>query len=82
MQRENRYATESEIQAMQALVDKAMQDGAFGLSSGLLYIPGNFAAPDGTPKVRPQVAHQYGGFYASHMRSEGSAVLQAVQGNY
>jgi N-acyl-D-amino-acid deacylase len=78
MQKENRYATTQELQAMQSLVEKAMQDGAFGLSSGLLYIPGTFAAPDELQKLAT-VAYQYAGFYASHMRSEGASVLQAVQ---
>jgi N-acyl-D-amino-acid deacylase len=78
MQRENRHATAQEMQAMQSLVDTAMQDGAYGLSSGLIYIPGNFAPPAELQKLAT-VAHQYGGFYASHMRSESSGVLQAVQ---
>jgi len=63
------------------LVDKAMQDGAFGLSSGLLYIPGNFAAPDELQKLAA-VAHQYGGFYASHMRFRRLSCITSSSRNY
>lgn len=78
MQRDNRHANTQEMQAMQLLVEEAMQAGAFGLSSGLIYIPGNFAPPQELQKLAA-VVHKYEGFYASHMRSEGSEVLNAVQ---
>ncbi|WP_371195631.1 amidohydrolase family protein [Glaciecola sp. SC05] len=78
MQRENRHATAAEIEAMERLVAQAMGDGAFGLSSGLIYIPGSFAPP-AELEALANVAHSYEGFYASHIRSEGSDVLNALQ---
>ncbi len=41
----NRKATPDEIEKMKALAEQAMRDGAFGLSTGLFYVPGNFSPP-------------------------------------
>lgn len=78
MQRDNRHANVQEMEAMRSLVKDAMQAGAFGLSSGLIYIPGSFAPPEELQEL-VKVVSEYDGFYASHMRSEGSEVLNAVQ---
>ncbi len=64
-----RRATPAEIEVMQALVDRAMQDGALGLSSGLEYDPGFYAAPEELAALASVVA-RYGGYYASHVRDE------------
>jgi N-acyl-D-amino-acid deacylase len=60
-----------ELQAMEALVAKAMREGALGLSTGLIYTPGTYAK---TPEVvaLAKVAAQYNGIYASHIRNEGN----------
>lgn len=74
----NRQATPEEIQKMQALVEQAMRDGAVGFSTGLIYIPGTYS---NTAEVvaLAKAAAKYGGVYASHMRDEGSKVIQAIE---
>jgi N-acyl-D-amino-acid deacylase len=78
MGRANRDATEAELVAMEALVEKAMQEGAVGLSTGLIYIPGTYTK---TPEIirLAKVAARYNGIYASHMRDEGDSVTQAIE---
>ena len=77
MGRANRDATPEEMQRMESIVDKAMQDGAVGLSTGLIYIPGTYTK---TPEIvsLAKVAAKYNGLYASHMRDEGDSVTQAI----
>ena len=77
MNRDNRHATDDEMSQMKVLVNKAMEDGAFGLSSGLIYIPGNFAPPGELVELAHTVK-QYSGIYATHMRSEGKNIIEAV----
>ena len=74
----DRAATPEEISRMQALVEKAMREGAVGFSTGLIYIPGTYS---NTPEVvaLAQAASQFGGVYASHMRDEGEKVLEAIE---
>jgi len=74
----NRVATPEEIEKMQALVAKAMQDGAVGFSTGLIYIPGTYADTAEVVALA-KIAGRYGGVYASHMRDEGPQVLQAIE---
>lgn len=74
---ENRRATPEEIAKMQALVEKGMQDGAMGLSTGLIYIPGTYADTEEVVALAKSAA-KYGGIYASHMRDEGAKVLEAI----
>lgn len=74
---ENRTPTPSELRRKQDLVDKAMQDGAFGLSTGLKYLPGAFAETDEVIALA-RVAAKYGGVYTSHIREEGLGLLNAV----
>src|ERR1035438_6913225 len=73
----NRLATPEEIRKMQALVDRAMRDGAVGFSTGLEYIPGTYS---NTAEVvaLAKAAAAHGGVYASHMRDEGEHVLEAI----
>lgn len=74
----NRDPTETELVQMEALVAKAMQDGAVGLSTGLIYIPGTYSK---TPEIirLAKVASLHGGVYASHMRDEGDSVAFAIE---
>jgi N-acyl-D-amino-acid deacylase len=71
-----RPATAAEIETMKALVDRAMRDGAMGLSSGLEYEPGRFATPEEIASLASVVA-RYGGYYASHVRDEENDVFNA-----
>jgi N-acyl-D-amino-acid deacylase len=73
----NRAATPEEIQRMQALIEKAMEDGAVGFSTGLIYIPGTYASTEEVVALG-KAAGKHGGTYASHMRDEGEHVLEAI----
>jgi len=74
---EQREPTAEELEQMKKLVVEAMEQGAFGLSTGLEYTPGGFADTDEVIALC-QIAANYGGFYATHIRSEDKAVLEAV----
>mgnify|MGYP001591329468 CR=1 FL=1 len=74
----NRYPTTAELDRMKVLVDAAMRDGAIGLSTGLAYIPGTFAATDELIALA-STARERGGIYISHMRDEGGKVLDSVR---
>jgi N-acyl-D-amino-acid deacylase len=67
-----------EQKAMEALVEKGMKEGAVGLSTGLIYVPGTYSK---TPEVigLAKAASLYGGVYASHIRDEGDHVTAAVE---
>lgn len=72
-----REPTPEELAKMEALVDRAMRDGAVGLSTGLIYPPGTYSR---TEEIIPlaRVAAARGGLYASHMRSEGTRIFAAL----
>lgn len=74
---ENRLATEEELKAMQNLVQTAMDDGAFGMSTGLKYIPGAYSNTEEVVALASTVSKN-GGFYATHMREEGIGLLASV----
>lgn len=74
----NRRATESEVQRMREIVRQAMLDGAFGLSTGLFYVPGNFTPTEEVVELA-RVAGAMGGMHISHMRDESAQVLQSVR---
>lgn len=74
---DDRPPTDEELDLMRDEVDKAMRQGAFGLSSGLIYPPGRFAATDEVVAMA-KVAASYGGIYISHMRQEGLDILKSV----
>jgi len=74
----NRKATADEIDKMRGLVRQGMLDGAFGLSSGLFYVPGTFT-PTAEVIELAKVAGSMGGIYISHMRDEASGVLNSVR---
>src|SRR5262249_12220621 len=73
----NRLPTDEELKKMEALVDQAMENGAWGLSTGLIYNPGTYAKTEEIISLA-KVAARYGGFYASHIRNEGTGVLAAL----
>jgi len=77
MGRESRAPTGDELEEMKALVSKAMSEGAFGLSSGLEYIPGAYTDTDEIIELA-KVAAGAGGLYASHMRNEGTEIEKAL----
>lgn len=74
----NRNPTEKEMQAMEGIVTKAMKDGAVGLSTGLIYIPGTYSKTEEIVRLA-KIASAYHGVYASHMRDEGDSVTQAIE---
>jgi N-acyl-D-amino-acid deacylase len=74
---ENRAPTESELAEMKQLTADAMQAGAFGLSSGLIYVPANYAGTDEIIELA-KVAGQFKGIYTTHMRSEGDQQMAAI----
>ncbi len=78
MKSEDRAPSADELKQMEAIVDRAMNDGAVGLSTGLIYIPGTFAKTDEIVALARVVA-RHGGLYATHMRSEGDKVLDAIR---
>jgi len=72
-----RNVAPEELAKMRALVDQAMRDGAFGLSTGLFYVPGNFAPTEEVIELAKVVAN-YGGMHISHMRDEAADILKSV----
>jgi N-acyl-D-amino-acid deacylase len=74
---EDRAPTAEELAQMEALVAQAMEEGAFGLSTGLKYPPGAFARVDEVIALA-RVAAGAGGFYSSHLREEGLGLIEAV----
>lgn len=74
----NRNPNAEELEKMRALVEQGMKDGAFGLSSGLFYVPGTFTPTDEVIELA-RVAGRYGGIYISHMRDEASGVVESVK---
>jgi N-acyl-D-aspartate/D-glutamate deacylase len=74
----DRPATQAELAAMEGLVVDAMEAGAWGLSSGLVYAPGTYAAIDELAALARPVASA-GGIYTSHVRNEGEGLIGAVE---
>jgi len=78
---QRREPTSEELDKMRALVRRAMEQGAFGLSSGLFYTPGSFAKTEEVIALAAAAA-QFGGVYTSHIRDEGDygvGVVASVQ---
>jgi N-acyl-D-amino-acid deacylase len=73
----DRAPTPAELARMQALVRQAMEEGAFGVGSSLIYAPAFYAKTDELIALA-EAAAPYGGMYISHMRSEGNRLLEAV----
>jgi len=78
MGNENRAPTLDEQNKMQELVEQAMTDGTFGLSTGLIYNPGTYSE---TAEIvgLAKAAAKHGGIYASHIRDEGGGLLTAIE---
>jgi N-acyl-D-aspartate/D-glutamate deacylase len=74
----NRPPSSAELEKMEKLTDKAMQDGAWGLSTGLIYNPGLYAKTEEIIALA-KVAARHGGFYASHIRGESFEVLTSIE---
>lgn len=74
----NRAPTPEELTRMRALVREAMEQGAYGISTGLGYVPGRFSETEEvialTAEVKP-----FGGFYISHLRNQGDGLMQSVE---
>ena len=73
----NRAATVEEQRRMEALVELAMKQGAVGLSTGLIYLPGLYSNTDEVIGLA-KVAAKHHGLYASHIRDEGNKVTEAI----
>ncbi len=73
----DRRATDDEKKRLLELADREMRNGAWGLSTGLIYVPGVFADTEELIEIAKQVG-SHGGFYASHIRGEGKDLLAAV----
>ena len=73
-----RHPTAAEMSQMGALVDSAMRDGAFGLGTGLIYVPSTYFTTEELIELTKRVVPYRGG-YAAHMRSEGAGLLDAVR---
>ena len=74
----DRKATPEEIQKERDLVEQAMKDGAFGLSTGLFYVPGTFTPTEEVIELAT-VAGKYGGMHESHQRDEASHLIDSVR---
>ena len=73
----NRDPTPEELEEMKAVIEAAMQRGALGMTTALIYPPGSYAK---TPELieLAKVAARYGGIYATHVRDEGAGVLEGI----
>ena len=77
---DNRPPTDAELQQMKALVRQAMEQGAFGLSSGIEYVPAAYASNEEVAELA-KVAAEWGGIYVTHMRDEGPNLLESIRDN-
>ncbi len=74
---ENRLPNAEEMQRMKALVKQAMEEGALGVGSSLIYAPANYSSTEELIELC-KVAGEYNGMYITHMRSEGNGIFGAV----
>lgn len=75
---DNRPPTAEELDSMRYLVEESMKQGALGLSTGLLYVPANFAETEEIIELA-KVASKYGGIYVTHMRNEATGLLNSIK---
>jgi N-acyl-D-amino-acid deacylase len=73
-----RHPTDAEMRQMGALIDSAMRDGAFGVGTGLIYLPSTFFSTDELIALT-KYATPYRGGYAAHIRNEGNGLVDAVR---
>ncbi len=78
MKNEERAPTADEMARMKGLIEREMKAGAWGMSTGLIYIPGKFAKMDELIALA-KVAGGHGGIYASHIRDEGSGLIDSIE---
>ena len=72
-----RAATADELAQMARLLEESLDAGGWGLTTGLIYQPGKYATPEEVVQLA-KVAARKGGYYATHMRSEGDRILEAI----
>ena len=77
MGRANRPPSPDELAMMRELMAKGMQDGAWGMATGLIYVPGSFSKTDELVALA-EVVGQHEGIYASHIRNEGAQLLESL----
>jgi N-acyl-D-amino-acid deacylase len=77
MGNDNRFATPEEQQKMEALIAKAMKEGAVGMSTGLIYLPGMFSNTEEVIGLAKETA-KHRGIYASHIRNEENTAMEAI----
>jgi len=77
MNRENREPTSQEMDKMKQLVRTAMEEGALGIGSALIYTPGLYASTEELVELC-KVVSEYNGMYITHMRSEGDKLLESI----
>lgn len=75
---ENRQASQAEMDSMKFYVEQTMKEGALGLSTGLEYVPANYASPSEVIELA-KVAANYQGVYFTHMRDEGEFLLTSIR---
>jgi N-acyl-D-amino-acid deacylase len=73
----NRLPNPEEMERMKTLVKRAMEEGALGVGSSLIYAPANYSSTEELIELC-KVAGEYGGMYITHMRSEGNTIVDAV----
>jgi N-acyl-D-aspartate/D-glutamate deacylase len=78
MEKTARDPTTDEIEKMRKLAEQAMLDGAWGMSTGLIYVPGTYSKTEEIIEVAKVVA-AHGGIYATHMRGEGTTLITSVE---
>lgn len=72
-----RPPTDEELTEMKRIVGQAMRDGAVGMATGLIYVPGTYAETDEIVTLA-KIVHAYDGIYSSHMRDEGPQIIDAI----
>ena len=70
--------SKGEMTAMKRLLEESLDDGAFGMSTGLIYPPGSYSTTEGVVELASVLA-KYGALYATHMRNEGNNLLESVE---
>ncbi|MDG1833102.1 MAG: amidohydrolase family protein [Verrucomicrobiota bacterium] len=75
---DDRAPTAAELARLRAMVAEAMDDGAWGISTGLKYLPGSFSKIDEVIALSREAAAR-GGYYTSHLREEGLGLMYAVK---
>ena len=72
-----RPSTDDELKEMSRLLERSLDEGGWGMTTGLIYQPGKYSTPEEVVALA-KVAAAKGGCYATHMRSEGDAILEAI----